>query len=297
MKIAIFVYIMFCLLSSRISSFKISRPRRFLTSLSSRTNPLTDTIYALSTGFTKSGVAVVRLSGPSSEYCYRQLIKSELYSVALVPRVATLRSLYCPFTQDMIDKALVLFFPGPKSFTGEDVIEFHLHGSRAVIASLFATFEKMNEILKDGSSVRPAEAGEFTRRAFDNGKMDLTEVEGLADLLAAETSEQRKQALRQLEGHLLKVYENWRSLIIFCFVFPNRSSREILLKCLAHTEAVIDFGDDDREDDINDTVMLPIFPQIKNMLAEINKYLADGRKGEIIRDGLQVALIGSPNAG
>jgi tRNA modification GTPase len=212
MKIASFIGIMFSLLSSRIFSFRTSFSRRYLTNLSlSRVNThLTDTIYALSTGFTKSGVAVVRLSGPSSKFCYRQLIKPELYDISLLPRVATLRSLYCPFTQEMIDKALVLFFPGPKSFTGEDVIEFHVHGSRAVITSLFVTLEKMNELLKDGSSIRPAEAGEFTRRAFDNGKMDLTEVEGLADLLAAETSEQRKQALRQLEGHLFQIYENWR---------------------------------------------------------------------------------------
>lgn len=172
-----------------------------------------DTIYALSSGtLTKSGVAVVRLSGPNSLYTFHQLQKPEKRTQTLTPRLASLKSLYCPFSNEMIDKALVLWFPAPKSFTGEDVIELHVHGSRAVISSLFQTFEKIGDASTSGI-IRPAEPGEFTRRAFENGKMDLTEVEGLSDLLEAETSSQRKQALRQMEGHIRIVYERWRYTI------------------------------------------------------------------------------------
>jgi tRNA modification GTPase len=170
-----------------------------------------DTIYALSSGtLTKSGVAVVRLSGPNSLFCFEQLQNIHKKPQALTPRLASLRSLFCPFTKEMIDKALILWFPAPKSFTGEDIVEFHIHGSRAVVSALFTTLERLNSQSQTRGAIRPAEPGEFTRRAFENGKMDLTEVEGLSDLLAAETATQRKQALRQMEGHLKVIYENWR---------------------------------------------------------------------------------------
>ena len=168
-----------------------------------------DTIFALSSGtFTQSGVAVLRISGPQAYDCLNQLIPDGKASL-IKPRVAALKSLYCPKTKDMLDKALVLWFPGPKSFTGEDVVELHVHGSRAVVSGIFEALEYIDKS-HDGYNIRPADRGEFTKRAFENGKMDLTEVEGLSDLLAADTSSQRKQALRQMEGQLRRAYEKWR---------------------------------------------------------------------------------------
>lgn len=235
------------------------------------------TIYALSSGqLSKTGVAVLRLSGPSSRLCLESLTPRQAFPKE---RMASLRKLICPQTGDLLDQALVLWFPGPKSFTGEDVVEFHVHGSRAVIQGMFAAFEHLDE---RSYSVRPAERGEFTRRAFDNGKMDLTEVEGLADLLAADTSEQRKQALRQMDGHLRIQFEKWR---------------EELIGCLAHTEAVIDFGDDDREDDVNDSAMWALLPRVQHLVDELVVHLQDGRRGEIVREGVRIALVGPPNAG
>ena len=172
-----------------------------------------DTIFALSSGpIVKSGVAVIRLSGPSSLYCLQHLgVKpgTSEQVVAPKPRMATLKSLYSPVTKDILDQSLVLWFPGPRSFTGEDVVELHVHGSRAVIKGVFEALEHLDDP-SSSRAIRPAAPGEFTRRAFDNGKMDLTEVEGLSDLLEAETSAQRKQALRQMDGHLRKQYEAWR---------------------------------------------------------------------------------------
>jgi tRNA modification GTPase len=183
-----------------------------------------DTIYALSSGpMVKCGVSVVRLSGPLSYYCMERLLKGGGTSTsmntsfsshvkALRPRQATLRKLYCPRTNDMLDQALLLWFPNPHSFTGDDVVELHLHGSRAVILGVFNALEHIDSTLPKEyqGSIRPAERGEFTRRAFDSGKMDLTAVEGLADLLEADTSEQRKQALKQMDGYMLETYERWR---------------------------------------------------------------------------------------
>lgn len=176
----------------------------------------TDTIFALSSGaMVKSGVAVVRISGDNSQSCLRRLLQNPKAKDKEIkmpdPRFASLRKLYCPHSGEVLDQALVLWFPGPRSFTGEDVVELHLHGSRAVISGVLDAFRYLDDeykinrnSLSTGSdqvigeyfptaNIRPAEAGEFTRRAFDNGRMDLTEVEGLADLLAAETTSQRNQ--------------------------------------------------------------------------------------------------------
>jgi len=199
--------------------------------------------------------------------------------------MAKLTTLFCPKTKETLDKGIILWFPKPNSFTGEDVVELHLHGSRAVVAGLFDALEYLNAHNKkrDGvSSIRMAEKGEFTKRAFEHGKMDLTEVEGLSDLLAADTARQRKQALLQMSGHLKEKYESWRSR---------------LLTCMAHTEAVIDFGDDDREGDINDQALAPLLPVIKRLVHELESHLQDGKRGEIIREGVQIALVGQPNAG
>lgn len=203
-----------------------------------------DTIFALSSGpIVKSGVAVIRLSGPMSYYCLKRLlIKENLSSVSssttkssssfidpmkgIKPRMAALRHLYSPQSNDVLDQALVLWFPAPRSFTGEDVVELHVHGSKAVIKGLFEAFEYIddnrpsddggdddtdhNDHVSQSLCIRPAGPGEFTRRAFENGKMDLTEVEGLSDLLDAETSVQRRLALKQMDGHLRRQYEQWR---------------------------------------------------------------------------------------
>lgn len=188
-----------------------------------------DTIFALSSGpIVKSGVAVVRISGPSSLYCLEQLtiMPSErmTFPEQPKPRLAKLKYLYSPVTKDVLDQSLILWFPGPRSFTGEDVVELHVHGSRAVIKGVFEALEHLDDP-SQGRAIRPAAPGEFTRRAFENGKMDLTEVEGLSDLLEAETSEQRKQALKQMDGHLRKQYEAWRYiyLSLFAILFvPHR---------------------------------------------------------------------------
>ncbi len=190
-------------------------------SFTSQKDTYKDTIYALSSGpITKSGVSVIRISGPSSLHCLQSLCANATRTNVkplFQERVATLKNLYCPVTKDKLDQSLVLWFPEPRSFTGEDVVELHVHGSRAVITGVFDALQHLDSENKLGS-IRPAERGEFTRQAFDNGRLDLTEVEGLADLLDAETSRQRQQALRQMDGHLRKVYEKWRFVVLNCSV-------------------------------------------------------------------------------
>jgi tRNA modification GTPase len=165
-----------------------------------------ETIFALSSGpMVKTGVAVVRISGPAAQFCMQTLCTpptgtGKARPADPKPRFAALRRLYSPLSADLLDQALVLWFPGPRSFTGEDVVELHLHGSKAVIRGVFEALEHLDD--PSTRVIRPAGAGEFTRRAFERGKMDLTEVEGLGDLLDAETGEQRKQALRQMEGYV-----------------------------------------------------------------------------------------------
>ncbi len=173
-----------------------------------------DTIFAVSSGLSaQTGVSVVRISGPKAWKALSHLCGGESKVLGIKPRYATLKSLFCPMTKEKLDQALVIWFPGPKSFTGEDIVELHIHGSRAVIGGLLSAMEYLGGSYQ--MSIRPAERGEFTRRAFDNGKMDLTEVEGLADLLAADTAKQREQALKQMDGNLRKTYERWRLVILF----------------------------------------------------------------------------------
>ncbi|KAL3662630.1 hypothetical protein V7S43_012481 [Phytophthora oleae] len=229
-----------------------------------------DTIYALSSAPGKAGVAVIRISGDQADSCLQQLS----HSTALPkPRVAALRKLYHPTTKDHLDDALVLRFPHPNSFTGEDIVELHTHGSAAVVSGVL---EALSHVLH----CRAAEAGEFTERAFDNNKIDLVQVEGLADLLSAETEAQRGQALRQLSGDVGEVYEGWR---------------DSLVKCLAYTEAMIDFGDD--EDDVSDAAYEFAVDRVRALADSIRGHLADGRRGEILRSGIHVAILGPPNAG
>ncbi|WP_449226810.1 tRNA uridine-5-carboxymethylaminomethyl(34) synthesis GTPase MnmE [Azospirillum argentinense] len=225
------------------------------------------TIFALATAPGRAGVAVVRVSGPASGGALAALTGKPLPE----PRLATLVRLRDPKTGEALDDALVLRFTAPRSFTGEDVVELHLHGGRAVVAGVV-------EALSTLPGLRVAEPGEFTRRAFENGKLDLTEAEAVADLVDAETSAQRRQALRQMEGVLGKLYDGWR---------------ERLTRSLAHIEADIDFPDEDLPSGVSDAAR----PVLSGLAAEIDAHLDDRGRGERLREGLHIAIVGAPNAG
>lgn len=226
-----------------------------------------DTIFALSSGRPPAAIAVVRVSGPHAGVALRTLIGR-----VPEPRKAALARVRDPANGEMIDEALVLWFPAPKSETGEDTAELQLHGGRAVIAAVLAALSRIE-------GCRPAEAGEFTRRAFENGQLDLTRVEGLADLIGADTEAQRRQALRQLQGVLGQKAETWRKRLI---------------EALALAEAGIDFSD---EADVPEDLIAPALHAARGLAEEIEQTLADGRRGERLRDGLVVAIAGAPNAG
>lgn len=225
-----------------------------------------DTIWAPASGKGVAGVAVIRISGPLTRF----VIETMCGSVPL-PKQAALKSIRGRDGLE-IDRGLVLFFAGPGSFTGEDVGEFQVHGSRAVLAALAAEFVRF-------SGLRPAEAGEFARRSFLNGKMDLTEVEGLADLLAAETEAQRRQALAQAGGSLRTLYEGWRGR---------------LLRARALIEADLDFAD---EEDIPGSVVDQAMEEIGRLSRDIDSHLKGSSRGERLREGFQIVLLGAPNAG
>ena len=224
-----------------------------------------DTIFALATAPGRAGVAVLRVSGPQAG-----AIAETLAGRLPKPRSAVLRK-FSDSSNTVIDQGLLIWFPAPNSFTGEPVVEFHLHGGRAVV-------ERMLAVLSLFPGARAALAGEFTRRAFENGKLDLTAVEGLADLVAAETEAQRRQALRQMEGRLGAVYDGWRAK---------------LLQALAHLEAEIDFSDEDLPEGLSESV----FISLTELLREIKAHLADGQRGEILRRGFRIAILGAPNVG
>jgi len=224
------------------------------------------TIYALATAPGVAGIAVIRVSGPDAGKALEAMTGEQV-----APRFARRVKITDPITSETIDDGLVLWFPGPASFTGENVCELHVHGGHAVVQGVL-------EGLGGVSGLRLAEAGEFTRRAFENGKMDLTAAEGLADLVAAETAAQRKQALRQLDGELGRIYEAWR---------------ERLLAALAHREANIDFSDEDLPNGIDSAADA----ELAGIEQEIGRHLADNRRGERLRSGLLIAIIGPPNAG
>ncbi len=224
-----------------------------------------NTIFALASAQGRAGVSVVRLSGPESKNVVSQFVSS-------LPkdRVAGLRTL-SDASGEALDKALVVCFDGPHSFTGEDIVELHLHGSIAVVQSVL-------RVLGDSGLARLAEPGEFTRRALENGKMDLAQVEGLADLIESETEAQRKQALRVVSGHLGQLVERWRSSLI---------------RAAALIEATIDFADED--------VPVDVSPEVIELLGEVKQDLlqeiAGSRVAERIRVGFEVAIVGEPNAG
>jgi tRNA modification GTPase len=224
------------------------------------------TIYALSSGRPPAAIAVVRISGPATS----EALKAVIGKIPQ-PRAATLGRVR-GFDGEIIDEALILWFPAPHSETGEDVAELQLHGGRAVVASVFAALSRV-------PGLRPAEAGEFTRQAFENGKLDLTAVEGLADLVLAETESQRRLAFRQMRGALGNRAENWRAQLI---------------QALALIEARIDFSD---EADVPQDLVTPALQIALALADEIASVLADGGRGERLREGLVVAIAGPPNAG
>lgn len=226
---------------------------------------INDTIFSLSSAPGRAGVSVFRVSGPQAGDILKAIIRSALPRA----RQAVLKRLYNEGL--LIDQALVLWMPGPASFTGEDCAEYQVHGSPAVIEAMARALWSLG--------ARQAEAGEFTRRAFENNKMDLTEAEGLADLIDAETEGQRKQAVRQMQGGLRDVYIQWR---------------EILLDALAQIEGEIDFPD---EADIPDTLSHKAFPYLSSAVISMEKLLSDADRGERVRAGLDIAIIGAPNAG
>jgi len=221
------------------------------------------TIYALASAPGRAGVAVVRVSGPLAKAVFLALA-----GPLPPPRVAAVRTLQ--HRDQDIDRALTLWFAGPHSFTGEDVAEFHIHGGRAARQSLFAALDELG--------ARPAGPGEFSRRAVENGRLDLTRAEAIADLVEAETPAQLRQALRQYDGALAGLYEGWR---------------QDLIAALAHAEAAIDFSDDGVGSDAFDAARTAA----RQIIAEIQAHMDDAGRGETLREGLRLAIIGPPNAG
>lgn len=227
-----------------------------------------DTIFALSSAAGRAGVAVIRVSGPQAFTSFNVLIKRD--NAQAIPKT-TLRKIYHPVTNILLDETFIVTFQDPNSFTGEDVVEYHCHGSPAVVEGVLAALGQMG-------NHRLAQPGEFTRRAFENGRLDLTAAEAVADLIDAETEAQRQQALDQMGGALARLYDGWR---------------EELVRALAYVEAIIDFPDED----IPDSETAKALPAIQKLHDEIHSHLNDNRRGERLREGIQVAVIGAPNAG
>lgn len=225
-----------------------------------------DTIFAIASGMSRAAVAVLRISGPAT----RGIVKG-LAQKLPEPRAATLVTFKDAISGEAIDKGLAIFFPAPRSFTGEDCAEFHIHGGRAIVAALLKAIGRFID-------ARPAEPGEFTRRALLNGKMDLPQVEGLADLINAETEWQRRQALRQMEGSLSRQAERWRNALI---------------EAAALVEAEIDFSDETGAPFANSLIGDILGPVLAGLQAEIHA----GRAGERIREGATIVIAGPPNAG
>lgn len=225
-----------------------------------------DTIFALASGRGRAGVAVIRVSGP---YAFDAL-KGLSRRPTPLERQAVVRTLFSG-SSDVLDEALVITFVAPRSYTGEDVVEVQLHGGPAVIESLLNELSAM-------PGLRLAEPGEFTRRAVENGRLDLTRAEAIADLVNAETETQRRQAIGQYQGRLATLYDGWRTRLV---------------RAAAWFEATIDFPDEDIPADAIEGAR----SELTTVANEMGAHLADGRHGEILRDGLQVAVIGAPNAG
>lgn len=224
-----------------------------------------ETIFALASGQTRAGIAVIRISGPDAGGALRRL------AGRLPPPRMLSRARLSDDAGELLDEALAVWFPAPASFTGEDVAELHLHGGRAVVAGVLAALGRCPGLV-------PAAPGEFSRRAFANGKLDLTAAEGLADLIEAETAAQRRQALRQMQGALGDLYDHWR---------------QQLLGALAHVEATIDFADEDIPGELEAGVRRTA----GELAGAIAQHLDDARRGERLREGIEITIVGPPNAG
>ena len=224
-------------------------------------------IYALSSGPGISGVAVIRVSGKNTKDIIIKLSQSNLPT----PRVATLKKIYKYNSDELIDECIILWFPGPNSYTGEDMAEFHVHGSRAVVDAIQTSISKLEDC-------RLAEPGEFTKIAFQNGKIDLMKAEGISDLISSETEIQRKQAIKTMEGKSSKLYE---------------SLRNVLVKVLSKIEAKIDFPDEDLPSEILEGIKA----DTAKALSDLEKILDDQRVGERIREGFKISIIGPTNVG
>ena len=225
------------------------------------------TIYALSSGSGVSGIAVVRVSGKEAADVLKQLTGDKLPT----PKMATLKKVKNINTNELIDEAIIIWFPGPDSYTGEDLVEFHVHGSRAVIDQLHTTISTIK-------NCRLAEPGEFTRLAFHNGKINLLKAESIADLISAETEIQRKQAIKIMTGKSSVKFNSWR---------------DQLIKILSHIEAKIDFPDEE----LPENIILGIKKKSKTILDEIKNVIDDQKVGEHIREGFKIAIVGPTNAG
>jgi len=225
------------------------------------------TIYALSSGPGISGIAVIRVSGKNTAEVIKKLTKTKLPA----PRVATLKKFNKVKAKGLIDEGVIIWFPAPNSYTGEDLAEFHVHGSRAVIKAMHLEISKIK-------NCRLAEPGEFTKRAFQNGRINLLKAESIADLISSETEIQRKQALKIMSGETSDKFNSWR---------------EKLLKTLSHVEAKIDFSDED----LPENIIKEIQKTSNNVLREIKKTLDDQKVGERIREGFKIAIVGPPNSG
>jgi len=225
------------------------------------------TIYALSSGPGVSGVAVIRVSGENTPEVIKKLTGAKLP----VPRVATLKKFNKNGGKELIDEGVIIWFPGPNSYTGEDLAEFHVHGSRAVVSAMHSAISKVK-------NCRLAEPGEFTKRAFQNGRINLLKAESVADLISSETEIQRKQALKIMSGKSSEKFNFWR---------------KELLKILSHVEAKIDFP----EEDLPKNIIKEIQKTSNKILNEIKKTLNDQKVGERIREGFKIAIVGPPNSG
>jgi len=225
------------------------------------------TIYALSSGPGISGIAVIRVSGENTAEAVRKITGLKLPP----PRVATLRKFNKNGGKELIDEGVIIWFPGPNSYTGEDLAEFHVHGSRAVISALHSSISKIK-------NCRLAEPGEFTKIAFQNGKINLLKAESIADLVSSETEIQRKQAIKIMSGESSNQFNSWR---------------EKLLKILSHVEAKIDFPDEDLPKDI----LSEIQKTSEQVSSQIEKILNDQKVGERIREGFKIAIVGPTNVG
>ena len=228
-----------------------------------------NTIYALSTVFGKSGVAVIRISGNEVLSIISKITSINVNTIK--PRYAYFTDIINPTTKEILDKSLVLYFKAPHSFTGEDILEIQCHGSKAVLNSVL-------NVLSSLEGVRLAEPGEFSKRAFYNNKMDLTEAEGLADLIDAETSEQQKYAIRQLSGNLKNLYSSWR---------------QDLVKTLSYLEAFIDFPEEDIPEELYNDILNTVFKVKENITLHLN----GNNVNERLKNGFNIVITGATNAG